>query len=59
MYRYFRDCGLGGEIREGLILQFCDVHSFVMFAVLWCHYYKWPYIETEIFAMADSRNSRK
>ena len=30
VYRYFCDFGLGGEIRDGLILQF-----------LWCfHYYK-------------------
>ena len=30
-YRYFRDFGLGAEIRKGLILQFC-----------WCfHYYKY------------------
>ena len=49
-YRYFRDFGLGAEIREGLISQFC-----------WCfHYYKQTYIEEEIsvrFWLTSENNS--
>ena len=43
-YRYFRDFGLGGEIHA-----FSDV--FIK--------YKKTYIEVEIFARSDSRNSQK
>ena len=39
IHRYFCDFGLVGEIWYGLTSWF-----------LWCfHYYKWPYIEVEIF----------